>query len=142
MSIKDKRFGIWEGMMLLCGFLSAWLYALNFGISLKQIPATVVAYVISCLTGGGIAWLVYKGYSGWKRAGYTFLFATFAYGVIEATVHILFPNPYDVRQSLFADALLYWCLASLLPVLLFSFSAKFFFRSGKREKSEDEIVGE
>ena len=134
MSIKDKRFGIWEGMMLLCGFLSAWLYALNFGISLKQIPATVVAYVISCLTGGGIAWLVYKGYSGWKRAGYTFLFATFAYGVIEAAVHILFPNPYDVWQSLFADALLYWCLASLLPVLLFSFLAKLFFRSEKREK--------
>lgn len=142
MRIKDKRFGIWEGMMLLCGLLSAWLYALNFGISLRLIPATVLCYVTSCLAGGSIAWLVHKGNSGWKRAGYTFLFATLAYGVIEAAIRVLFPNPYGDWQGLFADALLYWCLASLLPILLFSFLAKLFFRTGKSRKDENEIVGE
>ena len=60
MKLTDKRLWWFEGIMLICGILSSYLYALNFGICISQIPSIVVFYTLSCLLGSIIAWKVYK----------------------------------------------------------------------------------
>ena len=36
MKLTDKRLWWFEGIMLICGILSSYLYALNFGICISQ----------------------------------------------------------------------------------------------------------
>ena len=46
MKLTDKRLWWFEGIMLICGILSSYLYALNFGICISQIPSIVVFFLV------------------------------------------------------------------------------------------------
>ena len=114
MKLTDKRLWWFEGIMLICGILSSYLYALNFGICISQIPSIVVFYTLSCLLGSIIAWKVYKNNGVWKLLCYVFLFSTIIYCTIDMILRVVYPNPYGNLFMLFANGLLYWCLCCLL----------------------------
>ena len=94
MKLTDKRLWWFEGIMLICGILSSYLYALNFGICISQIPSIVVFYTLSCLLGSIIAWKVYKNNGVWKLLCYVFLFSTIIYCTIDMILRVVYPNPY------------------------------------------------
>ena len=113
MKLTDKRLWWFEGIMLICGILSSYLYALNF-----------VFYTLSCLLGSIIAWKVYKNNGVWKLLCYVFLFSTIIYCTIDMILRVVYPNPYGNLFMLFANRLLYWCLCSIFPIIILVFGAK------------------
>ena len=54
MKLTDKRFGIFEFMMLLCGILTTCIEALNYGISLFDLMGHLLVFPL-CFCMGGIA---------------------------------------------------------------------------------------
>ena len=124
MKLTDKRLWWFEGIMLICGILSSYLYALNFGICISQIPSLVVFYTLSCLLGSIIAWKVYKNNGVWKLLCYVFLFSTIIYCTIDMILRVVYPNPYGNLFMLFANGLFYWCLCSIFPIIILVFGAK------------------
>ena len=54
MKLTDKRFGIFEFMMLLCGILTTCIEALNYGICLFDLMGHLLVFPL-CFCMGGIA---------------------------------------------------------------------------------------
>lgn len=83
MKLTDKRFGKFEAMMLLCGVIllcqmlvvllcnGAEFESCNGAVLILLLPALCLYFAIS----GVLTWLVYKGNSWLKLAGYLYLFS-------------------------------------------------------------------
>lgn len=52
MKLTDKRFGIFEFMMLLCGILTTCIEALNYGISLFDLMGHLLVFPLCFCMGG------------------------------------------------------------------------------------------
>jgi hypothetical protein len=116
MKLKEKKFWLFEAMMLICGILAAYVYTLNYGIHLYNSPGIVIGYSLNCLVGGMIAWIVCKRFGYWRMMGSVFLFATLMDCVFNIVLWLWVPNPYGSWLMSFIEALVLWCVSSILPI--------------------------
>ena len=124
MKLTDRRFYIFEGMMLICGIAASCLYALSFGISVLAVPSVVMLYILSYFFGGMIAWKAHKSKSGWKLAGNVFLLSMFMYLVFDILIHLSYPSPYEELADGILRGCLYWLFCAILPMSVFALIAK------------------
>ena len=80
MKLTDKRFGIFEFMMLLCGILTTCIEALNYGISLFDLMGHLLVFPLCFCMGGIATWKIIKRSRVWLLSGFSLLFSFFAYG--------------------------------------------------------------
>lgn len=116
MKNDDKRVWIFETAMLMCGILSAIVYAIGFGINVMHVPAVVTTYTLSSLVGGAFAWNLYKGGSVWRLMAFVYLSSTVAYMVISIMWHMMYTSTFSV--SSYFSSVFYWLLCSLLPTVV------------------------
>lgn len=116
MKNDDKRVWIFETAMLVCGVLSAIVYAIGFGVNVMRVPAVVTTYTLSSLVGGAFAWNLYKGDSVWRLMAYVYLSSTVSYMVISIMWHMMYASTFSV--SSYFSSVFYWLLCSLLPTVV------------------------
>lgn len=116
MKNDDKRVWIFETAMLVCGILSAIVYAIGFGVNVMRVPAVVTTYTLSSLVGGAFAWNLYKGDSVWRLMAFVYLSSTVAYMVISVMWHMMYASTFSV--SSYFSSVFYWLLCSLLPTVV------------------------
>ncbi len=116
MKNDDKRVWIFETAMLMCGILSAIVYAIGFGVNVMRVPAVVTTYTLSSLVGGAFAWNLYKGDSVWRLMAFVYLSSTVAYMVISVMWHMMYASTFSV--SSYFSSVFYWLLCSLLPTVV------------------------
>lgn len=116
MKNDDKRVWIFETAMLVCGVLSAIVYAIGFGVNVMRVPAVVTTYTLSSLVGGAFAWNLYKGDSVWRLMAFVYLSSTVAYMVISVMWHMMYASTFSV--SSYFSSVFYWLLCSLLPTVV------------------------
>ena len=106
MKLTDKRFGIFEFMMLLCGILTTCIEALNYGISLFDLMGHLLVFPLCFCMGGIATWKIIKRSRVWLLSGFSLLFSFIAYNLFHL---ILYPI-YGV----------YFILFSIFPVIICS----------------------
>ena len=74
MKLTDKRFGIFEFMMLLCGILTTCIEALNYGISLFDLMGHLLVFPLCFCMGGIATWKIIKRSRVWLLSGFSLLF--------------------------------------------------------------------
>lgn len=116
MKNDDKRVWIFETAMLVCGILSAIVYAIGFGVNVMRVPTVVTTYTLSSLVGGAFAWNLYKGDSVWRLMVFVYLSSTVAYMVISVMWHMMYASTFSV--SSYFSSVFYWLLCSLLPTVV------------------------
>lgn len=116
MKSDDKRVWIFETAMLVCGVLSAVVYAISFGVNIMRMPAIVTTYTLSSLIGGAFAWNLYKGGGVWRLMVYVYLLSTVAYMAIGAVWRAMYATTFSVPA--YFESVLYWLLCSLLPTIM------------------------
>ncbi len=116
MKNDDKRVWIFETAMLVCGVLSAIVYAIGFGVNVMRVPAVVTTYTLSSLVGGAFAWNLYKGDSVWRLMAFVYLSSTVAYMVISVMWHMMYASTFSVLS--YFSSVFYWLLCSLLPTVV------------------------
>lgn len=122
MKIDDKRVWIFEMAMLVCGVLSAVVYAINFGVNVMRLPSVLTTYTLSSLIGGAFAWNLYKKGGVWRLMIYVYLLSTGINMVISAMWYVMYAPVFPV--SLYFQSVLYWLLCSLLPTIICVWSCK------------------
>lgn len=147
MKLTDKRFWIFEAMMLLCGFLlSCILFAMlmcngvefetcNGAILILLLPILCIYFAIS----GIPTWLLYKGNSWLKLAGYLYLISAvllivplliFLYDWNPVTANMRPENipvnegNYITDNELTIIICAGWTILLIVPVLITSYLAK------------------
>lgn len=116
MKLTDKRFWIFEAMMLLCGVATTCVEALNYGISLFYLISHLIVFPLCFSIGGVAAWKIAKSDGVWQLIGYSLLFPTITYCLV---LIILYPI-YGVSfiSLVYWSAVCYYILFSILPVIL------------------------
>jgi len=80
MKLKDKRFWIFEAIVLICSLISMIIsWANHFMLRPILFPA---AFCFLFLVGSIIAWKLYNGNQWWKLAGYTLLSTTVLLAIV------------------------------------------------------------
>lgn len=79
MKLTDKRFWIFETIVLACTSICIFILWIN-----HLLWFNFAAIVFCCLffLGGAIAWKLYKGNQWWKFAGYLFLITTLLLAIV------------------------------------------------------------
>lgn len=144
MKLTDKRFWIFEAMMLLCGFIllcqmlvvllynGAEFESCNGAVLILLFPALCLYFVIS----GVPTWLVYKGNSWLRLAGWLYLFSalllimpllTFLFDWNPVTANIRPDNIPADEGKYFTDnefiimISAVWAVVLIIPVLITSY---------------------
>ncbi len=147
MKLTDKRFWKFEAMMLLCGFIlvcqivfvqmcnGAEIESCNGAVLILLFPALSIYFVIS----GIPTWVLYKGNSWMKLAGYLYLFSallliipllTFVFDWNPITANMRPDNiPADEGKYFTDNELIImicagWASLLIIPVLITSYLAK------------------
>ena len=132
MKLTDKRFGIFEFMMLLCGILTTCIEALNYGISLFDLMGHLLVFPLCFCMGGIATWKIIKRSRVWLLSGFSLLFSFIAYnlfhlilypiyGVSFASVVFWEAAFYFILFSIFfGEAAFYFILFSIFPVIICS----------------------
>lgn len=89
MKLTDKRFWIFEVIMLLCGAATTCVEALNYGISPFYLIGHLVTFPLCFCISGIAVWKIAKGDGVWQLVGYSLLFSTIAYSLFNI---ILYPH--------------------------------------------------
>ena len=84
MKLTDKRFGIFEFMMLLCGILTTCIEALNYGISLFDLMGHLLVFPLCFCIGGIATWKIIKRSRVWLLSGFSLLFSFIAYNLFSS----------------------------------------------------------
>lgn len=147
MKLTDKRFWKFEAMMLLCGFIlvcqivfvqmcnGAEIESCNGAVLILLVPALCLYFVIS----GIPAWVLYKGKSWMKLAGYLYLFSallliipllTFVFDWNPITANMRPENTPADEGKYFTDNEFIimicagWAALLIIPVLITSYLTK------------------
>lgn len=134
MKLKDKRFWIFEVLMLLCGVATACVEALNYGLSLFYVIGQLIVYPLCFCLGGVAAWKVAKGSGVWQLVGYSLLFSVIMYNLF----HVILYPVYGVSfcSAVYLSRVCCYLLFSILPVILCCYTYKWIERwacKGKRD---------
>ena len=122
MKLSDKRFWIFEAMMLLCGVATTCVEALNYGISLFYLIGHLFVFSLCFCIGGIATWKIAKKDGVWLLAGYTLLFSTIAYNLFHLILYPVYGVPF--LSSAYWEAAGCYVLYSILPVILCSYGYK------------------
>lgn len=71
MKLTDKRFWIFEAIVLICTIICIFILWMKHWLVLFGLAS--FGFCCLMLFGGAVAWKLYKGNQWWKLAGYLFL---------------------------------------------------------------------
>lgn len=81
MKLNDKRFWIFEAIVLICSIIAMVILWIERWFILPHILVPT-AFCCLFLVGGNIAWKLYKGNQWWKLAAYTLLSTTILLAIV------------------------------------------------------------
>lgn len=122
MKLTDKRFWIFEVMMLLCGVLAACVEALNYGISLFYVIGHLVVFPVCFFVGGIVTWKVSKNSSVWRLIGYNLFFSAVIYNLFQLILYPVYGVSFS--SSLYWHSAFYYILFAILPLILCCYAYK------------------
>ena len=115
MKLTDKRFWIFETMMLLCGVATTCVEALNYGISLFYLIGHLFVYPLCFCIGGIATWKIAKEDGVWRLAGNNLLFSAIVYNLFHLILYPIYGVPFS--SSAYWDAAGCYVLCAILPVV-------------------------
>ena len=122
MKLTDKRFWVFELMMLLCGIFTTCIEALNYGISLFNLIGHLIVFPICFCIGGIATWKIAKRSRFWLLTGLNLLFSFIAYNLLHLILYPIFGVSFI--SVVFWEAAAYFILFSIFPVILCSLAYK------------------
>ncbi len=122
MKLTDKRFWIFEVMMLLCGVATACVEALNYGISPFYLIGHLVAFPLCFCISGIAAWKIAKSNGVWRLIGYSLLFSTIAYSLFNIILYPIYGVPFDA--AIYLSSVCYYALFSTFPIIFCCYAYK------------------
>ena len=122
MKLTDKRFWIFEVMMLLCGAATTCVEALNYGINPFNLIGDLVVFPL-CFGFSGIAvWKIAKGNGVWQLIGYSLLFSTITYSLFNIILYPIYGVPFDA--AIYLSSVCYYALFSTFPIIFCCYAYK------------------
>lgn len=122
MKLTDKRFGIFEFMMPLCGILTTCIEALNYGISLFDLMGHLLVFPLCFCIGGIATWKIIKRSRVWLLSGFSILFSFIAYNLFHLILYPIYGVSF--ASVVFWEAAIYFVLFSIFPVIICSLAYK------------------
>lgn len=122
MKLTDKRFWIFEVMMLLCGVATACVEALNYGISPFYLIGHLIAFPLCFCISGIVTWKIAKSNGVWRLVGYSILFSTIAYCLFHIILYPIYGVPFDA--AIYLSSVCYYALFSTFPVIFCCYAYK------------------
>ncbi len=122
MKLTDKRFWIFEVMMLLCGVATVCVESLNYGISPFYLIGHLVAFPLCFCISGIAVWKIAKGNGVWRLIGYSLLFSTIAYSLFNIILYPIYGVPFDA--AIYLSSVCYYALFSTFPIIFCCYAYK------------------
>ncbi len=122
MKLTDKRFWIFEVMMLLCGVATVCVEALNYGISPFYLIDHLIAFPLCFCISGIVTWKIVKGNSVWRLIGYSILSSTIAYCLFHIILYPIYGVPFDA--AIYLSSVCCYALFSTFPIIFCCYAYK------------------